>query len=141
MRFIVDGSVRTAEQAFRAIDLFEREWETSGFGLFAVERKDIGGLIGFTGFARPDFLPEVLPAVEIGWRFARAQWGSGFATEAATAALAFGTETLRLDGIVSICQVGNDASARIMRKLGLVFDRRTVDPGCGRAVLVWRLPR
>ena len=33
------------------------------------------GLIGFVGLSVPDFLPEILPSVEIGWRLAAAQWG------------------------------------------------------------------
>jgi RimJ/RimL family protein N-acetyltransferase len=40
-----------------------------------VSRRSIGLLL---------FLPEILPAVEIGWRLRRAHWGQGYATEAAT---------------------------------------------------------
>ena len=59
-----------------------------------------GELIGFAGLAIPDFLPEIMPAVEIGWRLARAHWGHGYATEAARAALAFGFERVELDRVV-----------------------------------------
>jgi hypothetical protein len=38
---------------------------------------------------RSDDVPDVMPAVEIGWQFARARWGRGYATEAARAALRF----------------------------------------------------
>lgn len=141
MRFIGDGSTRTADQAARAIDLFEQEWEARGYGLFAVELRLTGEFIGFTGFSRPDFLPELLPCVEIGWRFAKAHWGRGYATEAARAALAAGSRALAGEEIVSICQVGNGASIRIMKKLGLDFDGRTIDPTSGRDVEVYRLSR
>jgi RimJ/RimL family protein N-acetyltransferase len=141
MRFIGDGSTRTADQAARAIDLFEKEWEERGYGLFAVELRLTGEFIGFTGFSRPDFLPELLPSVEIGWRFGKAHWGRGYATEAARAALAVGPRAFADEEIVSICQVGNGASIRIMEKLGLNFDRRTIDPTCGCEVEVYRLSR
>lgn len=141
MRHIGDGSVRTAEEASRAIKRFEEEWARHGFGLFAVEAKESGTFIGFTGLSSPEFLPEVLPAVEIGWRLARPSWGQGYASEAAARALAFGTRDLGLTDIVSICQTANGASVRIMEKLGLVFDRGTVDPTCGREVQVYRLPK
>lgn len=141
MRYIGNGSTRTAEQASKAITKFETEWLEKGYGLFAVEHKQTGALIGFTGFSQPGFLPEILPSVEIGWRFSRGSWGNGYASEAALAALSYGTNTLGLTDIVSIYQIGNDASERIMRKLGMVFDRKTIDPTCERDVAVYRLPQ
>lgn len=75
MRWIGRGQVRTREECARAIAAFERAWEDRGFGLFALELRASGGLIGFVGLSVPDFLPEILPSVEIGWRLAAAQWG------------------------------------------------------------------
>jgi RimJ/RimL family protein N-acetyltransferase len=95
-------------------------------------------MIGFTGLAIPTFLPEILPTVELGWRFARSTWGNGYATEAAKAALDFALVQLRLPDVVSIYQADNRASARIVQKLGMRFDRETVDPTCGRPVEVYR---
>lgn len=141
MCFIGDGSTRTSDQAARAIKSFEDDWEERGYGLFAVELRTTGELIGFTGFSRPDFLPELLPAVEIGWRFAKAHWGNGYATEAASTALTVGADAFADEGLISICQVRNRASVRIMQKIGLKFDRRTVDHTCGREIEVYRLAR
>lgn len=140
MRYIADGSPKTAAQASKSIEAYEAEWETSGFGLFAVELKETGTLAGFAGLSTPDFLPEILPSVEIGWRLDRALWGQGLGTEAAKAALDFGLHDLGLRTIVSICHIENAASERIMTKLGLTFDRRTVVPSSDAPVLVYRLP-
>ena len=107
-------------------------WEEKGYGLFAVE------LLGFTGLAEPAFLAEIMPAVEVGWRFARQSWGNGFATEAARAALDCGLVKLGIPEIVSIHQVDNHASGRIVQKLGMRFDRDTLDQTCGRLVRVYR---
>lgn len=107
--------------------------------MFAVESKQTSDLIGFTGLSWPDFLPEVLPSVEIGWRFSKPSWGKGYASEAAVAALSFGVSELGITDIVSIYQIGNAASGRIMQKLGMIFDRRTIDPTCEREVEVYRL--
>lgn len=141
MRYIGNGTTRTAEDAARYIRSFETEWSERGFGLFAVELKQTRDLIGFTGLSWPGFLPEILPSVEIGWRFSKRNWGKGFASEAASAALSFGINELGITDIVSIYQIGNGASARIMQKLGMVFDRRTIDPTCAREVEVYRLPQ
>lgn len=136
MQWIGSGFTADESRTREAVGAWEAEWQDEGFGLFAVERRDTRQLLGFTGLSVPTFLPEVLPAVEIGWRLDRAAWGKGIATEAARAVLNFGFEERSLDRIVSIAQVGNGASLRIMAKLGMHYERTTVDPTCGRTVEV-----
>ncbi|MEU6119741.1 GNAT family N-acetyltransferase [Streptomyces sp. NPDC047117] len=137
MRWIGSGATRSLTQTASGISSWEQEWDIEGFGLFAVELRDSGELAGFTGLSVPHFLPQVLPAVEIGWRLGQPYWGRGIATEAARAALDYGFRERGLERIISIAQRGNDASERIMRKLGMRPDRETVDPTCGRAVRVY----
>lgn len=141
MRWIGDGSTSTFEQSQRAIERFEQLWEQNGFGLFAVEERASAELIGFVGLAIPTFLPEILPAIEIGWRLARSAWGKGFATEAARAALGFGFSRRELDRLVSIHQRGNVASEKLMQKLGMRFERETVHPTWGRPIRVYDISR
>ena len=138
MRYIGSGATQTHEQVVLSVQAFERAWEENGYGLFAVELVGRDQMIGFTGLAIPTFLPEILPTVELGWRFARSAWGNGYATEAARAALDFALVQLRLPEVVSIYQANNHASARIIQKLGMRFDRKTVDPTCGRPIEVYR---
>ncbi|MFG2651895.1 GNAT family N-acetyltransferase [Streptomyces sp. NPDC048436] len=137
MRWIGDGSVHDREEQTRStMAMWEHGWDTEGFGLFAVEVRATGELAGFTGLSVPRYLPEVLPAVEIGWRLGRSFWGRGLATEAARTALDFGLTDRGLERIVSIVQVGNDASERVMHKLGMRVERGTRDPNCGRALRI-----
>lgn len=136
MRWIGDGTTRTVEECAASIKRFEQMWEERGFGPFAVELRRTGRLVGFNGFLSPDFLPEILPAVEIGWRLARNVWGQGLATEGAAAALHFGFDTLGFERVVSIYQIGNSASGRVMEKLGMRLERETVDPANGRPLRV-----
>ena len=141
MRYIGDGSIATGAECAERLEQFETTWRERGFGLFAIERRDTGEFIGNTGLAVPDFLPEILPAVEIGWRLGRAHWGQGFATEAARAALAFAWEPVGLDRVVSVHAVGNDPSGNVMQKIGMHLDRETVHPTNGRAVRVYAIDR
>ncbi|MFI9100232.1 GNAT family N-acetyltransferase [Streptomyces fildesensis] len=136
MRWIRDGSVRDLESTAESIERWEEEWDDEGFGLFAVELLASGELAGFTGLSVPGFLPEVLPAVEIGWRLGRQFWGQGYASEAAHATLEFALQDRGLDRVISIHQVGNDASENVMRKLGMVLERETVDPVYGMPLRV-----
>ena len=97
--------------------------EAAGLGLFAVEIRATGELAGLTGFAEPHFLPEIMPAIEIAWRFGKPYWGQGIATEAARAALKFGLLDRGLATVVAIVQVGNGASERVMQKIGMQVER------------------
>lgn len=141
MRWIGTGAVRDLEQTRSGIAAIERQWEASGYGLFAIEERASGDLLGFTGMAVPYFLPEVMPAVEIAWRLGRQHWGKGIATEASAAALGFGLIDRGLDRIIAIVQVGNDASERIMTKLGMHAERQTIDPATGRPLRVYEITR
>lgn len=141
MRYIGDSSTRTRVDCAVQLDSFERAWSTRGFGLFALDLKRPEALIGFAGLAVPEFLPEIMPAVEIGWRLSRASWGCGYATEAARAVLAFGFEVIDLQRIVSVHAVGNDPSGNVMRKIGMHLDRETTHPASGRAVRVYAIDR
>ncbi len=57
--------------------------------------------------------------MEIGYRFARAAWGRGLATEAAAAAPDHGFRMLALDPIVAVSHPDNTASHQVLHKIGL----------------------
>ncbi len=139
MRYIGDGSVRTREQTAASLSLMRGEWAARGHGIFAVEVRESGEFAGWTGTTVPDFLPEVLPAVEIGWRFGRRHWGRGLATEAARAVLGHVFDVVGLERVVSVCHVENGASEAVMRKLGMRRERETAVPGQGARVRVYAL--
>jgi RimJ/RimL family protein N-acetyltransferase len=90
-----------------------------GFGLWAVEAPGIADFLGFVGLAVPSFEAHFTPCVEIGWRLARPHWGHGYATEAATAALAFGFGDRALEEIVAFTVPANIPSRRVMGRLGM----------------------
>lgn len=95
---------------------------THGFGFWAVEARGVAPFIGFVGLLHVSFRAAFAPAVEAGWRLARAQWRQGYATEAARAALDYGFEQLALDEIVAFTAPGNVASRRTMERLGMKHD-------------------
>ncbi|MEX2319241.1 MAG: GNAT family N-acetyltransferase, partial [Bauldia sp.] len=95
-----------------------------GFGLYAVEVKEPGRLIGFAGLARPGFDAPFMPAIEVGWRLARESWGNGYATEAAGAAVDHAFGTLGIEALVSFTTEWNQRSRRVMEKIGMTRDPR-----------------
>jgi RimJ/RimL family protein N-acetyltransferase len=93
-----------------------------GWGLWAVEVIERAPFVGFVGLAEPRFPAHFTPAVEIGWRLAHDYWGNGYASEGASAAVAFGFDQLELDEIVSFAPVINAGSHRVMERIGMTHD-------------------
>ncbi|MEY4361484.1 MAG: hypothetical protein RL391_790 [Actinomycetota bacterium] len=116
-------SVMSHEESDRLVDAIIDGW-AAGFGLWAVEDKEHGRFIGYTGFSSPSWEASFTPCVEIGWRLRADSWGAGRATEAARTALHWALDNLRAprDEIVSFTTVGNRRSRRVMEKIGLLHD-------------------
>lgn len=87
-----------------------------GYSWMAVEHE--GELIGMTGLAWAEFLG----AVEIGWRFRTQFHNRGFATEAARAVAHWGFHTLGFEEIVAFTVPENQASRRVMERIGMKHD-------------------
>lgn len=114
-------SVLTQEQSDASVEYGKGKYARDGFCFFAAEFIATGQFIGFIGLQKMDFIiPGVAqPAVEAGWRLARAFWGRGLATEGAQAAVRYGFESLRLPEIVAITVPTNIRSRRVMEKIGM----------------------
>lgn len=142
MRYIGDGTVRTAEETAAALRRLLEPPSRPGLGTFAVEDRGDGDLLGWVGLSVPRFLPSLLPAVEAGWRLRRGAWGRGIATEAARAALAAQVPRLDLSEeggcLVSIRHPDNLASERVMAKLGFTRLAEEVVPDGMHPVIVYR---
>ncbi len=138
MRYIGDGSIGPVDRASTVaiVTRARQAWAEQGFGMLSVITRDGGEYAGWVTLAVPRFLPQILPSVEIGWRFRRASWGRGYATEAAAPLLAFAFAEVGLDRVVSIRHPDNDRSGRVMEKLGLHFVEEAVVPGHGTRVVV-----
>ncbi|HSB40740.1 MAG TPA: GNAT family N-acetyltransferase [Methylomirabilota bacterium] len=115
----------TAARARRRIRESERgEYEPLGF--WRIEgRADrafhgVGALIRMpdAGDARPGSEPDV----EVAYRLTRGAWGRGIATEAAEALVAHALGPLGLARVVAVTYPANQASQRVLDKLG--FERR-----------------
>ena len=104
------------------VDSIMTGFEGSGFGLWALELREGGHFIGFTGLSVASFEAPFTPAIEVGWRLARWAWGEGYATEAATAALDFGFSRAGLDEVVSFTTVSNLRSQAVMKRLSMTHD-------------------
>lgn len=136
MRHIGDGKPRGRAQTELSINRMVTAWKQHEVGVFALETVEDGRFIGFCGLASPDFLPEILPVWEIGWRLRRDRWGHGLAAEAAAAVLDWAFDDLELDHVVAVIGSSNERSLRLAAHLGMQLERQTVVPRHQRPVEV-----
>lgn len=132
-RYIGDGQPVSRPVAWRNLAMMVGHWSLRGFGMWAVEERATGTLIGRIGF----WQPEGWPGFELGWMLRQSSWGRGYATEGARAALDFGFRELARPEIISLIHPDNAASIRVARRLG--EELRGVTELLGRSVLVYGL--
>lgn len=93
----------------------EKEWESEhrSFYEFAIiyEGKHVGAVSIYL---------EDDAGGELGWIINKACWRQGIAYEAATALLAYAKEALGIRRFIAHCDAENEASYRIMEKLGMI---------------------
>ena len=65
---------------------------------------------------------EELPDVDIGFAFLPDYWNRGFASEAAAVVMRHAQETLKLKRIVAITNPDNDASIKLLQRMGFTFE-------------------
>jgi RimJ/RimL family protein N-acetyltransferase len=131
----------TTEQTVSFLQRTIARYDTDGLGIEAVIDRQTGAMIGWAGLAIPHFLPEVLPAVEVGWRLSGPYRGRGLATEAGRAAVDWGFIAGGLSRIVSIYEPANLASGRVMEHLGFTPCLTTRQPDRDEVVIVTELTR
>ncbi|MEO1058417.1 MAG: GNAT family N-acetyltransferase [Actinomycetota bacterium] len=135
------GRGQTRDETESFLNRVIESYRDPGFGLSAVVVGDTGELAGWAGLSVPTFLPEILPAVEAGWRLGERFRGQGYAAEAGRAWIDFGFNELGLDTLVSIYEPENVASGIVMRRLGFTLERESTHPRFGVPLHVMSLQR
>lgn len=108
----------TPEHAWEEFCVYIAGWLLHGHGLWSVERRADGALIGFVllGLEWEDFEPE------LGWAFASEARGQGYATEAARGARDYAEGLFAPGQIVTYVDVANTRSRRLAERLGATLE-------------------
>ena len=118
----ISGEPISREDSMRRIFMSVGQWPVDGIGMWAVERKEDGRLVGHVGFfdmAR-DMQPNIEGLPEMGWIFDTCVHGQGIAYEACVAALDWLDATHGPVDVPAIISDGNDASMKLAERLGFV---------------------
>lgn len=120
LRYIGDKQVRSLEDAEAYIlNGPMASYERNGFGLYLVALKESYTPIGMCGFLKREELPDP----DIGFAFLPEFWNKGFAFEAASALLEDARQRLSLQRILAITSLDNEASIKLLQRLGFRFDK------------------
>ena len=120
MRYL-GGVTMSRSEAWRSMATVLGHWQLRGFGLWAVERRDSGELVGRVGCWQPDGWP----GMEIAWTLRKAFWGQGYATESALAALDVAFRRLQQSHVISMIHEENQPSIQVARRLRMRLEGRT----------------
>ena len=118
------GGPQSRAAAWRTMAMHSGSWLLKGFGLFSVIERKSGDWIGRAG----PWYPEAWPDPEIGWSLARSAWGQGYATEAASAALAWAFDALGWERVVHYITPENLASIAVAERIGSSRQGETLLP-------------
>jgi RimJ/RimL family protein N-acetyltransferase len=119
LQYIGDGTPVDVVDAWRSMAAHVGHWQLRGYGLWAMELKATGELIGRAGI----WYPQGWPDIEAGWTVAREHWGHGYATEAGREGLRRAFDELGRRHVISLIRPGNTRSIRVAEKLGGTLER------------------
>lgn len=115
IRYIGDKKVRDVKDAEQYIlNGPVASYERHGFGLYLVELKETQTPVGMCGLLKRDELAHA----DIGFALSPDFWNRGLAFEAAAAVMKDARERLRLAPLLAITTKDNEASIRLLGRLG-----------------------
>lgn len=124
IQYIGDRGVRTAADAAAFIeDRYRQSYRDHGFGLYTVALKD-GIQLGMCGFVRRD----TLDGPDLGFAFLPEFERKGYGLESATAMLEYGRQHLGFQTVFAITSLDNDASGKLLERLGFKYDTEIDSP-------------
>ena len=129
LQYIGDRGVRNLEDARQYIlNGPVASYREFGFGLYLTKLKPDGTPIGICGLLKRKYLKDV----DIGFAFLPVFRNQGYAVEAASAVMDHGRSVLGIKTIVAITSPDNTRSIKILKKLGLRYNRdvKIIDDVC-----------
>ncbi len=125
------------EDAEQWIERNLSRYATDGHGLYAVELKSTGKVIGDCGLVTQQIDGESL--LEVGYHLRRDQWGNGYATEAARACTDYAFRALAAAKVISLIRPENLPSRRVAERNGMKVEREVIY--CGLTHRIYAMKR
>ena len=124
-QYLWDGEVIARQRTASLVRESVRRFAAHGYGLWGARLHDREELVGFGGF----WYFHTPPQLELLYGIAPEHWNRGLATEIAQALVCYGFEKLEFSELWASTDTPNAASARVLEKAGLRFERQAVVDG------------
>ncbi|MEQ9063304.1 MAG: GNAT family N-acetyltransferase [Vicingaceae bacterium] len=118
LKFIGTPPLKNTDEILKVIRKVRGQYAEFGMGRLAIERKEDGELVGWTGIKYEQHI-RTIPYHDLGYRIKRKYWGKGIATETGKASLEFGFNVLELSVINAGARIDHSASIHVLKKLGM----------------------
>ncbi|MFP7731821.1 GNAT family N-acetyltransferase [Priestia aryabhattai] len=115
IRYYGQEKLTIIQEALMLIDIFAENYRNKKGMRWGIERLDTGELIGTVGF---NLWNKKHKRAEIGYELHPQHWRHGYASEAASAVMAYGFNNLQLIRIGAVVFLENQASQHVLEKLG-----------------------
>jgi ribosomal-protein-alanine N-acetyltransferase len=116
-KYINVATITTLAEAQAVLERLDQRYAARDMIRWAIELVEHNEMIGTVGLLRFDFEHR---HAELGYDIARRWWGRGLSPEAAGAVIRYGFSVLGLHRIEAGALPENDASVRVLQKLGFV---------------------
>jgi len=133
IRYTGDSRIESIEKAKEILAAITFPQYKNKLGRWAVHLKSTNEFLGWCGLKYIEQLNEI----DLGYRFFEQHWGKGYATESAKAVLEYGFSKLGLSEIVARAAVENINSHKVLKKVGMRFEKEGVEHG--NHILKYRL--
>jgi RimJ/RimL family protein N-acetyltransferase len=120
LQFIGDKNVHNIQEAEDYLTNGPiASYKENGFGLWLVSLKESGEPIGMCGLIKRDYLD----FVDIGFALMPEYEGLGYGFEMAEATMSYSRDVLKIDKVIAITDENNEASIKLLNKIGLQFEK------------------
>ncbi|WP_316014303.1 GNAT family N-acetyltransferase [Roseobacter sp. HKCCA0434] len=134
IRWVDDGEPLSAAEAERWMTVTQRNYETYGYGMFAIDDRAQSRNVGFGGLVHPGGQTRA----EVKYALWPEFWGQGFATEFVRGLLDYTSRNHAIADIMATVAPDNIASQNVLGKSGFRnVGLRQNDDGSQTAVFEW----
>jgi [ribosomal protein S5]-alanine N-acetyltransferase len=120
----INGNIHSENDSRQIIETNINHWERHGYGLWMFRDKASGRFVGRGGLRHVEL--EGNNEVELAYSLMPEYWGKGLATEIAEVSLKVGFAQLGLMDVVGFTMKTNQASQRVLEKVGFKYQRHIV---------------